>query len=125
MDTDGHAASVGLGLGGAPHLRWNRTHEEPVALANRCHRRLGTGVCRRLLDHNPGNALFGANPAARSVGRLLQTILTQSHSVHRRTARRNSRRRDYSMATDPPDSMQPLPAAGRYGYGAIAFHWSM
>ena len=29
------------------------------------------------------------------------------------------------MATDPPESLQPLPAAGRYGSGAIAFHWSM
>jgi cytochrome b561 len=29
------------------------------------------------------------------------------------------------MATDPLKSLQPLPAAGRYGSGAIAFHWSM
>ena len=29
------------------------------------------------------------------------------------------------MATDPLESLQPLPAAGRYGSGAIAFHWSM
>jgi cytochrome b561 len=29
------------------------------------------------------------------------------------------------MATDPLESLQPLPAGGRYGSGAIAFHWSM
>jgi cytochrome b561 len=29
------------------------------------------------------------------------------------------------MAADPPESFQPLHAAGRYGSGAIAFHWSM
>jgi cytochrome b561 len=29
------------------------------------------------------------------------------------------------MAADPLESLQPLPAAGRYGSGAIAFHWSM
>src|ERR1700719_5234015 len=29
------------------------------------------------------------------------------------------------MATDPLKSLQPLPAAGRYGSGAIAFHWAM
>ena len=29
------------------------------------------------------------------------------------------------MATDPLESLQPLPAAARYGSGAIAFHWSM
>src|SRR3984893_10023688 len=29
------------------------------------------------------------------------------------------------MARDPLQSLQPLPAAGRYGYRALAFHWSM
>src|ERR1700686_2817739 len=29
------------------------------------------------------------------------------------------------MPTDPLESLQPLPSAGRYGSAAIAFHWSM
>src|SRR6202790_3560515 len=59
----------------APGVRLIRTLEESGPLAVGCHRRLGARHSGRILEQHAPNAVFGSDPAARHVGRILQAIL--------------------------------------------------
>ncbi len=74
--------SVDMVVGIAARLRRPRAIEEPGALANRRHCRMGIGIRRRLLGDHAQHTALGADFAARLVGRLLQEILRRSDDSH-------------------------------------------
>src|ERR1700732_2657776 len=74
------AKPVGMGPGNSTGVRRCRAVEEPGALANRRHSRLGAGDGGGLLEYDPRDAAVGTAAAARSIGGIFQTLLVPSNA---------------------------------------------